>query len=438
MRGNYRRRSTTSWVIWGTAFTVVTVLLAWKFQWLGTGTQNSIVESGQDSDSEKLIAKNTSKAGEKVDPLNAEVFNRQTEPGERDPNDFKIPNRFGTKVPQRRKGVQPWEATPDRTNNPANRVNQDPSVRQASATSNNPQGNFLTPKNQTTYNGKGGNNQYSGNQYDNNRTVRNSDYSPRIIPGNQGTGIVRTGNERPQTTVDSGPPAATFSRIDLLIQRKETLAAHKELSRIYWQKPAWRSAIRTRIEKTAQIIFFSDREHFITPHTVQPNEYLSTIAKQYNVTYQYLERLNRVKASRIQAGRKLKVLKGPFAAVVDLSDRELTVHFHGYYVTKFRVGIGRDKRSPIGKHKVLNKVVKPQYTGRDPRTLRNFVIAGDDPKNPLGTHWIDIGNSFGIHGTNAPNSIGKAASKGCIRMHNNDVSLVYDLLQSGSEIIIQE
>jgi len=65
------------------------------------------------------------------------------------------------------------------------------------------------------------------------------------------------------------------------------------------------------------------------------------------------------------------------------------------------------------------------------------VIRHDDPENPLGEHWIDIGDSFGIHGTNEPDSIGKAESKGCIRMKNEEVAELYDFLVVGSEVKIE-
>ena len=65
------------------------------------------------------------------------------------------------------------------------------------------------------------------------------------------------------------------------------------------------------------------------------------------------------------------------------------------------------------------------------------VFAGTDPKNPLGSHWIDLGESYGIHGTIEPTSIGKSESLGCIRMHTADVEIVYDLLTIGSEVVIQ-
>ena len=65
------------------------------------------------------------------------------------------------------------------------------------------------------------------------------------------------------------------------------------------------------------------------------------------------------------------------------------------------------------------------------------MIEGGHPTNPLGTHWIDLGDSYGIHGTIEPNSIGKAESAGCVRMRNEEVVEVYNFLVKGSEVVIR-
>ena len=52
--------------------------------------------------------------------------------------------------------------------------------------------------------------------------------------------------------------------------------------------------------------------------------------------------------------------------------------------------------------------------------------------------WIDLGDSYGIHGTIDPDSIGKAASRGCIRLRDKDIVEVYDFLVKGSEVVIRK
>jgi L,D-transpeptidase ErfK/SrfK len=101
-------------------------------------------------------------------------------------------------------------------------------------------------------------------------------------------------------------------------------------------------------------------------------------------------------------------------------------------VRSYPIGIGKDGATPLGKFTVLKKVKDPQYT--DPQ---GQVTDGGEPSNPLGTRWLDLGNSYGIHGTIAPSSIGKAESRGCLRLRNQDVEEVYDMLAVGSEVTIR-
>ena len=77
-------------------------------------------------------------------------------------------------------------------------------------------------------------------------------------------------------------------------------------------------------------------------------------------------------------------------------------------------------------------MVNPTYYGPE------GVIKADDPANPLGERWIDIGDSYGIHGTHEPDSIGQDKSRGCVRMLNEDVAEVYDFLIVGGEVKIQK
>lgn len=211
----------------------------------------------------------------------------------------------------------------------------------------------------------------------------------------------------------------------------DEIEAHRLLSTIYWQEPDSRPQIRERIDTLAQKIYFQKSRHYMDAYQVQPGDMLQQIAQKYDISWQYLAKLNRVDPKRVRAGQRLKVIKGPFSAIVDLSDYELTIHAHGYYVTRYAVGIGKDGSSPIGKFTVQEKLIDPTYYGPD------GVIAHDDPTNPLGEYWIDIGNSYGIHGTIDPLSIGKNESQGCIRLHNDEAAAVYDLLTIGSEVIIR-
>jgi lipoprotein-anchoring transpeptidase ErfK/SrfK len=94
-----------------------------------------------------------------------------------------------------------------------------------------------------------------------------------------------------------------------------------------------------------------------------------------------------------------------------------------------------------GTHQVSAKSKWPSWS--PPATMRarhpelpSFMAGG--PDNPLGARAIYLGSSiYRIHGTNAPDSIGKAASSGCIRMLNQDVTELYAHVKIGATVIVR-
>ena len=257
-------------------------------------------------------------------------------------------------------------------------------------------------------------------------------------PSRRSVAVQQAGHrELDDSSVKADPPnmalADELQAIDDQVASGETLAAHRALSKLYWNHKEHRAVLQPRLDASARAIFFQPQPHFVEPYTIQPNDQLRVIANKYHLSWEYLARLNKTEPRRIQLGQKLKVVKGPFAAIVDLQDFALTIHLQGYYVKRYDVGIGKEDSSPLGKFAVFNKVENPQYTGPDGR-----VIKGDDPQNPLGERWIDLGDSYGIHGTIDPDSIGKAASRGCIRLRDKDVIEVYDFLVKDSEVVIRK
>ena len=233
--------------------------------------------------------------------------------------------------------------------------------------------------------------------------------------------------ETAQTLLDAVPATQAQQQTS----SEEQVRQLRELSTLYWQKPEMRAAIEQDLLTLSQQIYFSPDEHYLPAHQVMPNEHLETIAKQYDVSWQYLAELNRITPERLRAGEEIKVIQGPFDAIVELSNFRLTVHAHGYVMAIFPIGVGQQSSTPQGQFAVLNKLSNPTYYGPD------GVIGRDDPNNPLGEYWVDLGNSIGIHGTIDPNSIGQACSQGCIRMKDEDIAQVFDLLTTKSRVVIR-
>jgi len=238
-----------------------------------------------------------------------------------------------------------------------------------------------------------------------------------------------------ERTLAKSPAASTeavdLTAIDKLIADGEDVEANFQMSNLYWKRPEIRKQLEDRLRAVSYKIYFAPQPHYMDGYVVQSGDVLQRIAKDYNISWEYLAKLNRSDPKKIRPGQKLKVIRGPFSAVVDLSDMEITIHSHGHFVHVFPIGIGSDSSTPYGTFKVLDKQRDPTYYGP------NGVIEHDDLQNPLGEYWIDLGDSYGIHGTIDESSIGKTASQGCIRMKNSDIEDVFDLLTVGSEVLIR-
>lgn len=226
--------------------------------------------------------------------------------------------------------------------------------------------------------------------------------------------------------------ADQLRRVEDFLDADQILEAHQLMSDIYWKHPEHRELIQEKIDETAAIIFTTPDRQFAEPHFVDYGETLGAIAKEYDVPWQYLARLNRIDPNNLQAGQELKVVRGPFGAVVDLSDFCLTIHAHGWYVHRYQIGTGAENGTPIGEFSVQEKLENPTWYNPD-----GGVVDGDDPENPLGEFWLGLGNHIGIHGTIDPDSIGRAVSRGCIHVGDSDIDEVFALLAVGSKVMIR-
>lgn len=95
----------------------------------------------------------------------------------------------------------------------------------------------------------------------------------------------------------------------------------------------------------------------------------------------------------------------------------------------------------LGSWKVTKMVEWPTWTPPGEMIDRRPELAkwaGGMPggtENPLGARALYLGNSlYRIHGTNEPSSIGKAVSSGCIRMLNEDVERIYQLVEEKASV----
>lgn len=117
--------------------------------------------------------------------------------------------------------------------------------------------------------------------------------------------------------------------------------------------------------------------------------------------------------------------------VVSLEDRRLALIEDGQVKKVYTVAVGKDSTpSPAGTFTIVRRVANPTY-------YHDGKIIPPGRGNPVGTRWMGLSKpGYGIHGTNAPNSIGKAASHGCIRMSQPDLEDLFAQVRAGDTVEI--
>lgn len=123
--------------------------------------------------------------------------------------------------------------------------------------------------------------------------------------------------------------------------------------------------------------------------------------------------------------------------VLKLRERRVYVYRQNKVQASFPVAVGKGGwETPTGNFKVLQMIKDPVW--EHPWT-GELVPAGAD--NPLGSRWIgfwtDGKNVIGFHGTPNPESIGRAASHGCVRMFDKDAQALFEKVEVGTPVIVE-
>lgn len=122
--------------------------------------------------------------------------------------------------------------------------------------------------------------------------------------------------------------------------------------------------------------------------------------------------------------------------VLDLGDRRVYLYNDSELVNSFPVAIGAaETPTPTGEFEVSQLVVNPVW--QSPWTGE---VRSPGPNSALGLRWIEFASNsegvFGFHGTPTVESIGQAASNGCVRMHNADVVELFAQVAIGTTVSV--
>jgi hypothetical protein len=176
-------------------------------------------------------------------------------------------------------------------------------------------------------------------------------------------------------------------------------------------------------------------------YKVVPNDCLWDICKDYrkkfglNMESGLIRLLNGMEKDVIYPGQTLMIPKKPVTIKIYRKNWLLAVFVGDCLLSAYRVGLGRMNKTPAGKFSIKTRLEEPDWYSDQHGQLIPF----GDPDNILGTRWLGFENQdhargFGIHGTIEPESIGKNLSSGCIRMLNEDVESLFDIIARGTSV----
>jgi lipoprotein-anchoring transpeptidase ErfK/SrfK len=218
-----------------------------------------------------------------------------------------------------------------------------------------------------------------------------------------------------------------------------------------------------------------EAENFVGPVSNKPSEQsklkglkygslLEFVAERFHSAEDYVKKLNPGKnLEQLKPGDsvivpnvlpfKIEDLKEGFAqpnpafadriVYVDTKERFLLIYDKQQLVAEFPITPGSTKLpAPIGVWKIVGIATLPVFR-HDEGVLQHGVVSGNyfilpaGPNNPVGILWMALNKPHvGIHGTNNPETIGRAASHGCIRTANWDAARVKELVTVGNTVSI--
>lgn len=131
----------------------------------------------------------------------------------------------------------------------------------------------------------------------------------------------------------------------------------------------------------------------------------------------------------------------PGTIVISQRERRLFLVDGDGGILSYPVAVGRSGKQWRGTVRVDGKYINPAWAPpaevkRAEPWLPNY-IPGGSPRNPMGARALTLsGDQYAIHGTNRPESIGKAASFGCIRMNNRDIIDLFERVSIGTPVVM--
>lgn len=237
----------------------------------------------------------------------------------------------------------------------------------------------------------------------------------------------------------AAPAAAPLEKAHELQNRGQYLEAQKIYEEILKKKnPDFsRAELRKTLKEyealNMKLLFSRMEMPGSVLHQVKAGDSLSKIAKKYKTTIALIKKSNALKNDTIRLGAQLKIINGAFSVRVNKTKNILVLYLDKKSFKHYRVATGSENGTPSGKFTIVSKEENPTWY------KAGAVVPPGSPDNLLGTRWLGFDYpGYGIHGTTEPETIGRQVTSGCVRMRNEEVEELYDLLPLGARVTITD
>lgn len=256
----------------------------------------------------------------------------------------------------------------------------------------------------------------------------------------------------PQTGTKSSAPSVSISQIDQTLaevrrslegtrddeHNKAMSAAYRRLSTLL-EGPLPITERERVIQEfhplTKELFLSSVHNEFSANYVAKSGDSFEKIAKQAGISVNLLTDLNNLPRGEknLRLGQNLKLPKGTPRMVVSKTEFCASLYFGSNLVRQYVIAHGKNNNTPIGKVSIVSMCLDPEKSAR----------GTNDPVTEMKLRWIGLSafpgdrKGFGFHGTQYPDSIPGQTSKGCIRMRDEDVVEIYDILRPGNEVEIR-
>ena len=185
----------------------------------------------------------------------------------------------------------------------------------------------------------------------------------------------------------------------------------------------------------AGTVIYSQEDLLLPPHIVAPGDNLQSIALTVGVPWQLLGKINGVDdPASLLPGEALKMVRGPFDAVVSVSRRRLSLQLGGNYAGSFPAVIGRRVQERVGASLAVAEIRReaapqPQAVAAQVSYLQQSESAGPS---------IVLSNGLRIVAADDPLAMSDEAPEASLIVSARDLAELIDILGPGSSVLIRQ